>query len=278
MRKALLSKADAVVLDLEDAVAPYDKDAARAHVVALLHDLAATNAVPRIVPIVCVRINCMSSTRWGGHDLQALAPLTHFDALLLPKVEDATRVQAALDTLERHQPFDLSVAPRALWCMVETARGVQRADRIADLDGVAALIFGSNDLTKDLKARHTASREPLLYAMSQVVCAARAAGKEAVDGVHLDIADAEGIARACRQGRDLGFDGKSLIHPSQIDTANAGFGPAPEEVAHARKVIAAYEGQGKAVDGQMIEALHVEQAKLLVAEAEEIARLEQSRI
>jgi len=283
MRKALLSKADAVVLDLEDAVAPHDKDAARAHVVALLHDLASTT-VPRSVPTVCVRINCVSSTRWGGHDLQALAPLTHFDALLLPKVEDATRVQAALDLLERHQPFDLSVAPRALWCMVETARGVQRVDTIADLDGVAALIFGSNDLTKDLKARHTASREPLLYAMSQVVCAARAAGKQAVDGVHLDIADAEGIARACRQGRDLGFDGKSLIHPSHIDPANAGFGPAPEEVAHARKVIAAYEGQGKAgpgviaVDGQMVEALHVEQAKLLVAEAEEIARLEQSRI
>ena len=262
--------------------------------------------MPRTVPTVCVRINCATSTRWGAHDLHAIAAL-RCDALLLPKVEDCKHVQAAWDTLERSQPFDLSVAPPALWCMVETARGVQRADSIAgkpafhfhprpfllkqpfdrrsaDLDGVAALVFGSNDLTKDLRARHTASREPLLYAMSKVVCAARAAGKQAIDGVHFDVRDVEGVARACRQGRDLGFDGKSLIHPSQIGPANEGFGPSPEELTQARKVIQAYEGQtgsGQgviAVDGHMVEALHVEQSKLLIADAEEIERIERARI
>jgi len=277
MRQALLSAADAVVLDLEDTVAPHDKDVARANVITLLQGLAA-RTVPRAVPTVVVRINCMDSTPWGVLDLRALASV-HCDAVLLPKVEDPARVHAAMDILERHRTA--AGTTKALWCMVETPRGVQRVDAIADMDGVAALVFGSNDLTTELKGRQTESREALLYALSKVVNAARAAGKLAVDGVYGNpqVDNVEGLTRACQQGRDLGFDGKTMLHASQIDVANRTFRPGPEEVANARKAIHAYEGQTGmiVVDGQLISRPRVERAKILVAEAEDIERIVQGR-
>jgi citrate lyase subunit beta/citryl-CoA lyase len=277
MRKALLSAADVVIFDLEDAVSPDSKDEARANVMTLLSEL--TSSTAKRNGTVCVRVNCLKTSQWGMHDLRALAKVK-VDAVLLPKVEDVSIVQTALDTLDDGALWELSSLPTSLWCMIETPRGVQRAQSIADMDGVGALVFGSNDLTKDLKARHTPSREPLLYSMSQCVLAARAAGKQVIDGVHLDITDMNGLVVSCEQGRSLGFDGKSLIHPNQIDPTNKGYSPSPEDVLFARRVVAAYESQGKGViklDNRLVEQLHVEQAKLLIADADDIERLEQSR-
>ena len=217
MRKALLSAADVVVLDLEDAVSPDQKEIARKNVVDLLHEIVAGTTQP--YGTVCVRINCMKNTTWGMHDLRAISAVK-CDAVLLPKVEDVSIVETAIETLESGTKWEISNKPTSVWVMIETARGVQRAEEIADTEGVSALIFGSNDLTKDLKSRHTATREPLLYSMSRCILAARAAGKQVVDGVHLDINDQNGFAISCEQGRSLGFDGKSLIHPTQIDAAN----------------------------------------------------------
>ena len=278
MRKALLSAADVVVFDLEDAVSPDNKETARANVMKVLGDLASSTTKRH--GTVCVRVNCLKTTQWGVHDLRALASVK-CDAVLLPKVEDVSIVQTALDALDDGAPWDLACIPTYLWCMIETPRGVQRAHMIADMEGVDTLVFGSNDLTKDLKARHTASREPLLYSMSQCIVAARAAGKKVVDGVHLDITDVNGLVASCEQGRNLGFDGKSIIHPNQIEHTNKGYSPSPEDVQYARKVVAAYESQGKGViklDNRLVEQLHVEQAKLLIADADDIEQLEQSRL
>ncbi len=139
------------------------------------------------------------------------------------------------------------------------------------------MIFGSNDLTKDIKGRQIADREPLIYSMSRVIIAARATDKAVIDGVHLNVADSEGLRQTCIQGRNLGFDGKSLIHPSQIDIANEVFSPSEEDILHARKVIAAYEAaqqEGRAVcvvDGKLVEGLHVEQAAEILSIADVIA-------
>jgi citrate lyase subunit beta/citryl-CoA lyase len=161
--------------------------------------------------------------------------------------------------------------------MMETPRGVLHAEAIADHPRVACLVMGTSDLTKDLTARHTAARLPMLPSLAICLLAARAAGIAIVDGVHLDLEDEAGLAAACEQGRDLGFDGKTLIHPRQIAAANAAFGPSAEAVAHARRQIAAYEaalatGKGVAVlDGKLVESLHVVEAKRLVALAEQVA-------
>ena len=217
MRKALLSAADVVILDLEDAVSPDMKEIGRKNVVELLHEISAGTTQP--YGTVCVRINCMKSTTWGMHDLRAISAVK-CDAVLLPKVEDVSIVDMAIETLENGAKWEIGTKPTSVWVMIETARGIQRAEEIADTEGVSTLIFGSNDLTKDLKSRHTPTREPLLYSMSRCILAARAAGKQVVDGVHLDINDQHGFAVSCEQGRSLGFDGKSLIHPTQIDAAN----------------------------------------------------------
>jgi len=190
------------------------------------------------------------------------------DAVVLPKVESA-------DTVRQAQGL---AAGKPVWCMIETPRGVLRAADIAAAcapDG--GLIMGTADLTKDLRARHTPDRAPLRTVLGLCLLAARAYGLPILDGVHLDLGDDEGFAEACRQGRDLGFDGKTLIHPKTIATANAIFAPAAEEVAQARRVVAAYAeavaaGKGVVlVDGRLIENLHVEEASHVVALAEAIA-------
>ena len=164
--------------------------------------------------------------------------------------------------------------PAALpvWCMLETPRGVLAADAIAGADPrVGALVMGTSDLTKDLHARATRDRLPLLTSLQLCVLAARAAGITALDGVHLDLEDEAGFAAACRQAADLGFDGKTLIHPRQLAAANAAFAPSAEDVAWARRVIAAHaeaEQAGRGVvllDGRLIENLHVEDARRITA-------------
>jgi citrate lyase subunit beta/citryl-CoA lyase len=155
--------------------------------------------------------------------------------------------------------------------MMETPRGVLRAEEIADAPEVACLVMGTSDLTKDLHALHTGERLPVLVALGTCLLAARAAGIAILDGVHLDLNDAEGFRAACRQGRELGFDGKTLIHPSQIGPANAAFGPDTAAVEQARRIVAAYaearaRGAGVAVlDGRLVELLHVREAERLLA-------------
>jgi len=157
-----------------------------------------------------------------------------------------------------------------LWAMIETAQGVINAEAIASSTSVTALVFGSNDLTKELKAKHTPSREPLLYAMSKTINAARAYNKYVIDGVHLDIQDDDGLIASCIQGRNLGFDGKSLIHPNQVEITNNYFSPSESEILLAERIVAAYTeaiSQGKGVctvDGKMVEYLHVCNAQYIL--------------
>jgi len=267
MDKARTLPADALILDLEDAVAPDAKPAARAQVVAALR---AGGYAPREV---VVRVNA-AGTPWAADDLAAVAR-AGADAVLLPKVETPATVRETLDALGRHgAPSDLSV-----WCMLETPRGILAAAAIAGADPrVGALVAGTSDLTKDLHARHTPDRQPLLTSLGLLVLAARAAGVTALDGVHLDLEDDAGLRVACRQAADLGFDGKTLIHPRQVAIANEAFAPSAEEVAWARRAIAAHaeataRGSGLAVlDGRLVESLHVEDARRLVALADAISR------
>jgi citrate lyase subunit beta/citryl-CoA lyase len=192
---------------------------------------------------------------------------------LLPKVENGDRVRLTVDLLDRFGASpDLSV-----WCMIETPKGVLAAAEIAGASPrVSALVMGTSDLSKDLHTRETRDRLPLLTALGLVLLAARAYELTILDGVHLDLADDEGFVAACRQGRDLGFDGKTIIHPKQIDAANAAFAPSAEDVARARKIIAAYtaaDAAGKGitlVDGRLVEALHVTAARQTLALADAV--------
>ena len=264
LEKARGLPADAIVLDLEDGVAPAAKPEARAAAVAAVAGLAPREVV--------VRVN-HASTPWGAADLDAAAR-SGAHAVALPKVESPEEVRAAEDALERAG----APAGLALWALVETPRGVLAADAIAGASPrLAALVAGTTDLVTALGARHVPGRAPILASLSWLVLAARAHGLAALDGVHLALDDEAGFEAACAQGRDLGFDGKTLVHPRQIGPANRAFAPGEEAVASARRVLAAHaeaveRGSGVAVvDGRLVEALHAEEARRLVALAEAIA-------
>lgn len=260
--------ADGLIIDLEDAVAPDAKESARAIVAAAVAEggYGGREIVLRVNPL---------DTPWGHADLAAAATMP-VDAVLLPKVESPDRVRLTLSLL------DALGAPErlAVWCMIETPRGILCAREIAAASPrLAALVLGTSDLTKDLHALTTRDRLPLITSLGLALLAARANGLAILDGVHLDLADDDGFAASCRQGRELGFDGKTLIHPKQISVANMAFAPTPQEIELSRRIIAAYAEAASAgkgvvlVDGRLIENLHVENARRLVALAEEIGRL-----
>ncbi|HEV2100736.1 MAG TPA: CoA ester lyase [Stellaceae bacterium] len=265
VEKARTLSADGLVFDLEDAVAPLAKAEARATVATAV---AAGGYGGRELVL---RVNALD-TPWGHADLVAAAAMP-IDAVLLSKVESPDRVRLAAALLDT-----LGAPPgRVVWCMLETPLGILNAREIAAASPrLAALVAGTSDLTKDLHAAHTAERTPLLAALGLILLAARAYGLAALDGVHLDLTDDTGFAATCRQGRELGFDGKTLIHPKQIDEANRAFAPSKEEVAWSRRVIAAHgeaERSGKGVvllDGKLVENLHVENARRVIAIAEAI--------
>jgi citrate lyase subunit beta/citryl-CoA lyase len=269
LEKARTLPADGLIFDLEDAVAPAGKDAARASVA------AAARAGGYGTRELILRVNPLD-TPWGDADLAIAADLP-IDAVLLPKVERAETVRLAVDQLDAlGAPPDL-----ALWCMIETPLGVLAAAQIAGASPrLGALVLGTSDLTADLRARETRDRLPLLTALGLVLLAGRAYGKAVLDGVHPDLGDTEGFAESCRQGRELGFDGRTLIHPSQIGPANTAFSPTTEEIARARRLIAAYEEAAEAgrgavrIDDRLVEALHVEEARRTLALAEAIAQPE----
>ena len=268
LEKARALPADVLVFDLEDAVAPAAKEAARESVVASL----AAGGFGRRERVL--RVNG-AGTPWAAGDLAAAAR-SGADAVLLPKVESAEAVRDAVRVLEA------GGAPEGLglWCMIETPRGVLAAPDIACASSrLACLVMGTSDLVKDLCARHTPGRTEVATSLGLVLLAARAHGLAALDGVHLDLDDATGFEAACRQGRDLGFDGKTLIHPRTLEGANRIFAPDEGELAEARRIVAAHaeaEAAGlgvTVVDGRLVERLHVEAARRRLALAEAIAEL-----
>lgn len=255
---------DSVILDLEDAVAPEHKIAAREAACAAVRE---GSLKPRLTVI---RVNGLD-TPWGADDLAAAVAAAP-DAVLAPKVSSP----AALKAYEAA----LASAPASvrLWIMVETARAVVEAPAMAAASAgrLTTLVVGPNDLCIDLCCRSDAGRGPLLYALSATVAAARAFGLSPLDGVFNALDDPEGLGAECREGRALGFDGKTLIHPSQIEAANRAFSPDPEAIAFARAVVAAFTDPANAdrgairLQGRMVERLHLAEAERLLARAERL--------
>jgi citrate lyase subunit beta / citryl-CoA lyase len=269
MEKVKTLPADAVILDLEDAVAPDAKQEARANVV------NAVKAGGFGKRETVVRVNGLN-TPWGHADLVA-AGTSGADAVLLPKTESADAVRQALAVLAGNGAPD----SLALWCMMETPRAILNAEAIASAHPrVACFVMGTSDLANDLHAAHTPERLPLLTSLGLCVLAARAHGLAILDGVHLDLDDMAGFEQACRQGQQMGFDGKTLIHPKTIDIANRVFAPSPQEVETAQRIIAAHtaavaEGKGVVVvDGKLVENRHVQNARRLVDLAAAIGQIE----
>ncbi|RMD46765.1 MAG: CoA ester lyase [Alphaproteobacteria bacterium] len=269
IEKAAGLACDAIIFDLEDAVAPAEKAAARE---AVARALVERDFGPRSL---IVRINGLD-TPWAEDDLAALGPARP-EAILLPKVGRAGDIHELETLCERVDGLETA----RFWAMIETPAGVLRALEIAEASPrMAGFVMGTNDLEKELGARWRPDRLPMLGALSTALAAARAAGLVAVDGVYNAFRDTEGLRAECVQGRDLGFDGKTLIHPLQLPVANEVFAPDPEALDLARRQIAAFEeaearGQGVAVlDGRIVENLHVATARRLLARAEAIARLE----
>jgi citrate lyase subunit beta/citryl-CoA lyase len=266
MEKLSSLPCDTVILDLEDAVAPQDKPAAR-------EGLAARFAKVRRPGLeVVLRINALSGA-WGADDL-AMAVKLEPDGILLPKV-DTPR-----DVLEAGDVLDEADAPESvrIWAMIETPRALLNIGAIAELgrdpaSRLACLVVGSNDLIKETGVRMTPDRRHLVPWLMQVVLAARAGGLDALDGVCNDFRDLDGFARECDEGAAMGFDGKTLIHPTQIAPANAAFSPGSEEVSEAKRIVSAFalpENAGRGVislEGRMVERLHLAQALRLLARA-----------
>jgi citrate lyase subunit beta/citryl-CoA lyase len=270
--KARALPADGLILDLEDAVAPDAKATGREQIAATLQQGGYGGRE------LIVRINGLD-TPWGVEDLTMVAK-SAAHAILIPKVESAKVVQE----IEKRLAAASAPASLSIWCMLETPLGVLHAEEIAASSSrVECLVLGTSDLANDLHAAHTRERLPMLTSLGLCLLAARAFGLAILDGVHLDLADDDGFAHACVQGKELGFDGKTLIHPKTIAKANEVFAPSPDDVAWSRKVIASHAeasqvGKGiSLVDGKLIENLHVENARRLVALADAIQALDVSR-
>ena len=263
LEKAKTLPVDGLILDLEDAVGPGDKPAAREKA------CAAARSGEYGYREVTIRVNGIG-TQWHDADLEAACGAGP-DGIVVPKVGSADEVRGLVAALERHGAPDHT----RLWAMVETPGAVLSALEIASAsDRLAVLVLGTNDLVKELQARFVPGRAPLMTALSTVVLAARAAGVAVLDGVYNDVKDPEGFEVECRQGRDLGFDGKTLIHPGQVDPCNSTFAPSQDEVEEARGVLEAWEaGAGSGVvtyNGRMVENLHVEVAGRVLATDEAI--------
>jgi len=261
MEKAQSLGTDAIIFDLEDAVAPAEKSGARQTLMAALNADYGTRA--RIV-----RING-ADTVWGRADLEAFGNHPNVDAILLPKV---------------NAPQDLDIsATRPLWAMIETALGVLNAAAIASHPALQGMVMGTNDLAREINSRFRPDRLALQTGLGLCVLAAKAHGQVILDGVYNAFKDDDGLRAECEQGRDLGFDGKTLIHPAQLAIANRAFAPSDAEIDLARRQIDAFDaalsaGLGVAVlDGKIVENLHILTAKALLAKAAAVAQLEDAR-
>jgi citrate lyase subunit beta/citryl-CoA lyase len=260
LEKAKDIPADALILDLEDAVAPDAKPDARERV------CAAVTGGGYGGRELAIRANGIG-TPWHADDLRAVAEAGP-DAVVVPKVNTAAEVHAIEAALEAGGAPDRT----RIWAMLETPVAMLHAEEIAGAsDRLAVLVMGTNDLAKELHSSRVPSRQPLLPGLGLSLLAARATGKVILDGVYNDIKDEEGFLAECRQGREMGFDGKTLIHPSQVGPCNEVFAPGAEEVELAARIIAAFEeaqadGRGVVtVDGRMVENLHVDEARRVLA-------------
>jgi len=267
LEKAKNIPADALIFDLEDAVAPDAKDEARAQVCAAIKGGGYGNRE------IIVRVNGLT-TPWGREDIVA-ASNSGAHGLLLPKVQGAGYIREVLSIM------DVSDAPdtTAIWCMMETPLAILHAERIAAASPrIGALVMGTSDLTKDLQAHHTRDRLPVVTSLGICMLAARAFDIAILDGVHLDLEDSEAFEAICHQGHDMGFDGKTLIHPKQVEPANRIFGPTAEEVVASQRIIEAHSaatlaGKGVVViDGKLVENLHVQEARRTLQLAEAIGK------
>ena len=266
MDKARELPVDAVVFDLEDAVAAGKKAEARE---LLLAQLATGGYGPRHLVARCNAL----ATPWGEADIRALA-VTPVTTLCLPKVESVAQLHQVSALLEELQRPDMT-----LWAMIETPAGVANVEAIAGYGRLTALLMGTTDLAYELRLPSDPARTGLQYALGRCVMAARLAGVTVLDGVYLDIKNEAGLRAVCEQGRALGFDGKTLIHPGQIAVTNTVFGPDAAALEHARRVLDCWEqatvaGKGVAVlDGKLIETMHVDEARRVLAAAAHIEGL-----
>lgn len=258
LEKAKTLPVDGLILDLEDAVGPDHKERARENA------CAAAASGEYGAREVTIRVNGVG-TRWHEADLAA-ACAAGPDGIVVPKVDSAKQVRRLVAAMERQG------APQRtrLWAMIETPAAIATARRIATAsDRLAVLVMGTNDLVKELRAAHVPGRAPLLTALSLALLAAREAGVAILDGVFNDVTDGDGFRAECLQGRDLGFDGKTLIHPGQVPVCNETYSPSEQAVTEARGILQAWEaGAGTGVvtyNGRMVENLHVETARQVLA-------------
>jgi len=258
--KARSLDVDAIIFDLEDAVTPDAKVEARDTLKAALKQ-GGYGARAKII-----RLNGLDSA-WGREDAEAMKD-AEADAFLLPKVSSAADVEALAAIIGKDKD---------IWAMIETPMGVMKAEEIAAHPQMKGFVAGTNDLAKELNCRFRADRLPMITSLSMMLLAAKAHGIVAIDGVYNQFKDDEGLAAECAQGRDMGFEGKTLIHPAQVAVCNEAFSPSAEEIDLAERQIAAFEeteasGQGVAVvDGKIVENLHVETARKILALAEAVS-------
>ena len=270
LEKARTLPADGLILDMEDAVSPDAKQLAREQIIAALAEGGYGHRE------LMVRVNALS-TEWGADDIKAVSEAgTPPDAVLIPKPSTAA------DVVEAINAFEAAGCPDTveMWIMAETPLCILNIAEVASAHPrLKGMVLGTSDLSKDTRVRHTPDRLGFIAALNLCVYAARANGLGIIDGVQLDLEDADLLALSCEQGRDLGFDGKSLIHPKQIAAANAAYAPDEQEIAAARNIIAAFEqaqSEGKGVvvvNGRLVENLHVEEAKRQLALADAIAQI-----
>jgi citrate lyase subunit beta/citryl-CoA lyase len=266
LEKAKGQAADSLILDLEDAVAPDAKPVGRQQVC----EAAASGEYGNRE--IAIRINGLD-TEWGKADMEAAVKAAP-DAILVPKIGSSAMIAEAVSLMKKHGAPEKT----KLWAMMETPIGILRAEEIAGADPLlTVLVMGTNDIAKEVHCAQVPSRLPMMTSLQLCLLAARTHGKVIIDGVYNDIKNDDGFRAECEQGRELGFDGKTLIHPSQLEPCNDVFSPSEKEIEDARKIIAAFDEAQKAgkgvvtVDGRMIENLHVDNAQRTVAMAEAIA-------
>lgn len=266
LEKAQAIPADAIIFDLEDAVAPEAKPDARSKAVAAVQS---GNYGNRELTIRCNGLD----TQWGTDDVTAAAGARP-SAVVIPKVDSVAGVEAVAALLDAAGASDVMI-----WPMIETPTAMFNVREIAAHPRVAVLVMGTNDLAKELRSPLVPGRHPLVVHLATALLAAREAGKVILDGVYNDVKNSDGFVAECRQGMEMGFDGKTLIHPSQVEPANEMWAPSSDDIAYAERVIAAFDeavadGRGVVtVDGRMIENLHVDNARRVLATAATIAAL-----